>query len=159
MDNPERLYSYFLKALEHEVTKEGHGGKSFIANKANLSGAFIGQVLNPNSKKRAKLETQKKVAMACGYTYEDFLTLGKELLEGSNDHKSGAENTETTQPPIGNVIRVYNNILDKTGIKLNPEGQEKLFNLVRRRLAENAEKAVQEEFIDIISISDRKAEQ
>ena len=80
METPEKLYEYFLSALKMAVAREGHGGKSFIANKAGVSPAFIGQILNPAHKTKAKVDTQKKIAQASGYSYDEFLELGKKLL-------------------------------------------------------------------------------
>jgi len=154
------IYRQFYAALTHMLHNEWKRKQSTLGMIAGISSSHMSGIAKGD--KKPTFLKQKAIATACGYTYEQFLELGKNLLEKRADSETTKESDpkkkETPTVPVGNVIRVYNNILEKTGIKLDPEGQEKLFNLVRRKLAENQEKAVQEEFVDIISISDRKAE-
>ena len=159
--NDADTYDYFLAALSHTVKKMGRGAITTIAIEAGVSQGYLSQILNKKKAKKAGFQAQLKIAKACGYSYEDFLMVGKKLLEKGQEAETADDPPETKQqkpqPPVGNVIRVYNNILERTGIELDAEGQEKLFNLIRRKLRENAEKEVQDEFVDIAKILDRKA--
>ncbi len=93
METVETLYSYFFKALEHVVAQKGYGGKTEIAIDAGISNALVSQILSPKSKKKASLKTQKAIAKACGYKYEEFLALGRRLLKGK-----GAEEPPSRPP-------------------------------------------------------------
>ena len=96
-----------------------------------------------------------------GYSYIEYLQLGRRLVKGESSacfNKSipGIEESRAEsqpKPPIGNVIRVYNTILEKTGIQLNAEGQEKLFNLIKKKLHEKTVEAAEQDFVEILSLS------
>jgi len=150
--NEERAYSYFLTAFVHILNNKYSAFEIAIA--ADVSEAYISQI--KNKKRHAGFKGQVKIAEACGYDYLDFLQLGQKLIEGSAETPV-PEKDNRKKPPVGNVIRVYNNIMKKTGIELDAEGQEKLFNLIRRKLEENAAKEVENEFFDIASIWNQKA--
>ncbi len=102
-------------------------------------------------------------------SYLDMLNIGQQINDGILPEKnspielkenkkdapassSGAE-ANKTPPQIGNVIRVYNNVVEKTGIKLDAEGQEKLFNLIKQRLQEKAADAAEKDLLDVISLT------
>ena len=159
--NDADTYDYFLAALSHTVKKTGRGAITSIAIDAGISHGYLSQILSKKKSKKAGFQAQINIAKACGSSYEDFLMLGKKLLKEGLEAEAADDSPEPKkqkpQPPVGNVIRVYNNILERTGIELDAEGQEKLFNLIRRKLQENAEKEVQDEFVDIAKIWDRKA--
>ena len=155
-------YKYFLAALNHWIEKTGRGYQKILALETGKTKGYISQLLSPKRKKPISFELQNDLAEACGYSYEDFLMLGKRILENnshaeSTSEKKADEKETRSKPPVGNVIRVYNNILERTGIELDAEGQEKLFNLIRRKLEENAAKEVENEFLDIASIWNQKA--
>ena len=90
----------------------------------------------------------------------DLVQSIKKENNGSNrvvQEKTKDDVGASSHPPIGNVIRVYNNIIEKSGIELDPEGQQKLFDLVKKRLYENSEKETETEIMDIISFSSKRA--
>lgn len=80
MDAIEKNYRYFLTALEFWAENEGWGAKTTLAAAVQKSLAFIGQILS--HKNRASFATQVQLAEACGYSYLDFLNLGRRQVEG-----------------------------------------------------------------------------
>jgi len=150
----DNAYVYFLTAL-NDILKNQQSAVELSLN-AMVSEAYISQI--KNEKRQAGFMGQIKIANACGYEYFDFLQLGKSLVDGSQKIKTSQkdrfENLQSkAKPQIGNVIRVYNNVLEKTGIELDEEGQEKLFNLIKERLQEKAVEAAEKDLLDIISIT------
>lgn len=83
METVNTLYSYFDTALLHVIEDGGHGFKNWLALEVGVSNAHISQVVSRKNKKRASQDLQEKIAVACGYTLEDFLKRGKALLSGA----------------------------------------------------------------------------
>ncbi|WP_457571505.1 hypothetical protein [Desulfovulcanus sp.] len=69
----------FREALKFCIDALGWGGQRKIANKANLSPIYLNNILKgrtPGSE-----AARAAIAGALGYTYEDFLRLGRSLIE------------------------------------------------------------------------------
>jgi len=143
-----RTYKQFLTALTQEVKQNWYKKTSKLAALASISQGNLSKILN--EKIETPLDTQFRLAKACGYEYTDFLAKGEFLLTGTKINES------TKSPPVGNIIRVYNNILEKTGLDLDAEGQEKLFDLIKRRLTEKTAEAAEHEITEIISLTDKR---
>lgn len=93
-------------------------------------------------------------ANACGYEYLEFLEYGKKLLEKKT--KPGTKRDSLSDPPIGNVIRVYNNVMEKSGLDLDEQGEKRLFDVIKDRLKENSTGATEKDIINIIALSKEK---
>lgn len=76
----ELTYAYFDAAFRYFADKKGYGFQTFIAQKAGVSAAFVSQLLRC-TKKRCSFGFQVSIAEALGFTYEDFLRFGRELIE------------------------------------------------------------------------------
>lgn len=137
-------------ALNHETKTNWPRQKNALAMEAGVSSSTITDILQENSK--ATYETRAALATACGYEYLEFLEFGKSLIE---NNKTALKNQETS-PPVGNIIRIYNNILKKTGVDLPPEGQEELFNIIKDDLKKKSEKDTEKNIINIISLSKKR---
>ena len=103
--NLEQRYKYFIARLAHEVKKRGHGGLAEIGNAIGLKGggAYIGQILKPNSSKRASDKIQAKIAdYICG-NEERFIDEGMQI---ENFGYIKSEITKATQPsdPSPNIL-------------------------------------------------------
>ena len=135
--------------------------RSIGVEPANLSG-FLNRHLNYSENKRVQISTFFKTS------YLDMLNLGYKIQNGefqpegttkysseqyNRQQKNYSQQNKENPPPISNVIRIYNSILQKTGIELSPEAQEKLFNLVRKKLHEQADEAAEKELLDVISLT------
>lgn len=77
MDN-EDITMNFQSALNHSIGKIGYGAQRKIAEKAGISQQYISGILS--GKRFGKEDVRRDIAKACGYDYEDFLKLGKNLL-------------------------------------------------------------------------------
>ena len=74
-------YKYFVARLRHEVEKLGHGGKSYIGKNIGKSGSFIGQIVDPNTNKKASVDTQIAIAEFISGSEEKFIQEGMEFEE------------------------------------------------------------------------------
>ena len=137
-------YERFIKAAKHH-TKNLSAGE--IAYKYGCSAEYIYMIVN--GKKNAGRSTQLKFAKACG-----FKTISSFIESVSPEDNKTIKPKKS--PSVGNIIRVYNNILEKTGLDLDAEGQEKLFDLIKRRLTEKTAEAAEHEITEIISLTDKR---
>ena len=96
METAETLYSYFLKAIRNHVEANGRGTGKVLAIEAGISSQMLSQVLN--CKKKAGPATQKKLAKACGYPLDEFLSRGKKLIAGEDPGTlTKSSNTDLTK--------------------------------------------------------------
>ena len=138
----------FGAALYYYRKKKPHFNQEMMGDAVGVSQAMISKIekgLNDGS-----AELREKIVKYFKIPYSDFLAKGESLLTGTKTIKS------TESPPVGNIIRVYNNILERTGLELDEEGQEKLFNLIKRRLSEKTAEAAEKEITEIISLTDKR---
>ena len=120
---------------------------------ASLLGVKPNVVTNVHGITRQKpsLEYITAVAKACGLSMDYLLW----------DKKSEPTKTKTksSPPPVGNAIRIYNNVLKRTGLELDAEGQEKLFKLIQDMLKEEAElEETEDSIVNSISIASHKVD-
>ncbi|WP_027360143.1 helix-turn-helix domain-containing protein [Desulforegula conservatrix] len=86
MDIYTEIYEAFMMALRYFVEKEGYGGRSFLAAKANISSALMTQILHKTKPKPVGKKLQGQLANACGHELDDFIELGRKLLsEGKTE--------------------------------------------------------------------------
>ncbi len=144
-------YERFIKAAKYHAKNKSAGE---IAYNYGCSVEYIYMIVN--GKKNAGRSTQLKFAKACGFeTVISFIESGSPKTQLSKSEDISV--IKSTKPPeVGNIIRVYNNILEKTGLDLDAEGQEKLFNLIKRRLSEKTAEAAEKEITEIISLTDKR---
>lgn len=103
METPETLYSYFFKALTNYVKDGGHGSIKDIAGKVGISGAYLSQIVSEKVNKRATPQKQKEIAKACGYEFDEFLALGRTLLNNEIPHgkSSGIDHVKNQDAKVG----------------------------------------------------------
>jgi len=75
----------FLIALKHTIKGKYNKKEGKLAEEAGISGGFLSMILS--GKKKASLENQEKLAKACGYSYINFLALGRKLHMGNKENK------------------------------------------------------------------------
>lgn len=78
-ESPEYLYECFMKALEYEAAKKGRGGRAYLATAAGISNAYVTQIFK--REKSASFTKQVELSRSLGYTFEEFLGLGRSLVE------------------------------------------------------------------------------
>jgi len=77
MDTPSKLYEYFEEALNYFLHGRPEISRKSICSDAGFSEQYLGQVIN--GVKKASVASQVKIAKAVGYSYEDFLSIGKKI--------------------------------------------------------------------------------
>jgi transcriptional regulator with XRE-family HTH domain len=90
---------YFKRAFFYcAKEREGYGGQTAIAHSMGVSVSYINQIAT--GKKKPGFKAQQKIADACGYDYESFLNLGRDLIqqeEGSTPTTEHRSIKQTTQ--------------------------------------------------------------
>jgi len=157
------IYMQFYTALSFMLKTEWKRKQTLLGDESGISKGYMADIAK--CRRKASFEKRKSIAKTCGYEYIDFLQYGKDLIERNTVEHSKTEksrlkkqlsSSDIVEPPIGNVIRVYNNIIEKAGIELDEEGQEKLFKLIKRRLKYHSWKDTETEIIDIISLAEKR---
>lgn len=77
METAETIYKYFELALGYILNGPTAVERKKLAADAKISVQYISQILNPKRPQKASLRAQNKIAAAAGYSYEEFLRLGK----------------------------------------------------------------------------------
>ena len=77
------IIEQFRDALQKYVEKEGRGAQKRIALNYDCSEAYISALITGSKTVRSR-RTQKKIAHAAGYKYEDFLRLGRKPRSEKN---------------------------------------------------------------------------
>ena len=112
----------FKAALLNEKEKAGHGFQADLYRKTKVSRQYINDILN--GRKAGGEENRRKIAMALGYAYEEFLDVGYALL--------------AEEPPAEYVFQKPKEVVDIMTIGLTPE-QVKSLQEYRDLLAEGGE--------------------
>ncbi len=78
MEN-EYEYSHFMAALKHSVGSKWGGGQKRLHLDSGIGESMISQIMSGS--KKAGLKNQIKIATVYGYKFEDFLDLGRSIIE------------------------------------------------------------------------------
>ena len=138
MDFNDPRYQQFLKALKTLAKTDWYRKTGVLAQEAKISQGYLSHVIN--GKKQASYSIQVSIAEACGYSYEEFLQLGKSLLKPGE-----VQEEKTTKPTaIDPAVEILNAALEETGEKINEKQKMAVLKIIREEL-ENKTKQVQEE--------------
>ena len=77
----EIINQYFQEALNYFLVQKGFGSQSYFARKTGVSQQTISLIAR--GKAPGKEGPRRKIAEATGFSYEEFLSLGKILLEAN----------------------------------------------------------------------------
>jgi transcriptional regulator with XRE-family HTH domain len=80
METPEMIYKYFEMALNYVFYGPNPLERKAVSSTAGISVQYLSQILSPSNPKRASIKSQKKIAEAAGYSYDEFLQRGKYIL-------------------------------------------------------------------------------
>lgn len=70
----------FIRALQREIDEQGYGAQKKLAEKLSVSRQHLNDIIG--GRKSAGKRLQERIADAYGFEYENFLALGRMLLEG-----------------------------------------------------------------------------
>ena len=146
------IYQRFYVALKKETEVNWHRQKNKLAMETGTSSSTITDIFKKQTK--ASFNMRNAFANACGYEYLEFLEYGRKLLEDKTE--PGTKRESLSDPPIGNVIRVYNNVMKKSGLELDAQGEKRLFDVIKDRLKENSTGTTAKDILNIISLSEKK---
>ncbi|MCG8642299.1 MAG: hypothetical protein MI862_21415, partial [Desulfobacterales bacterium] len=105
-------YQYFIAALKHTKQKKGAGFQNNLAITVEKSEPYISKVINQKS--IASFNLQNKIAEACGYEYDEFLSFGKKLARGG---KFIDEIKKVVH--IDPAVQILHEALEETGVEIN----------------------------------------
>jgi len=96
-------YESFFKALCTVIERDWRGRKGVLAQEADISGGYLSDILS--RKRKASFKKQSSLAIAAGYTYEDFIDLGQKLLaeEDPGSLKKSSDTNLTKEVPSKEV--------------------------------------------------------
>lgn len=104
-----KTYRYFMAALQ-EVLR-GETRQIDIAEMSGLASQSINGYIK--GRKVAGMAAQEKMALACGYDYLDFLTWGRELIDGPQE--TLAEESEPLHQSPTDVLSMVASLVDNAG--------------------------------------------
>lgn len=81
-------YDFFMAALEYWESKthsQNLSARQILEDKTGFTQGYISKLLNKKRAAPISYKAQVKLAAACGYSYFDFLELGKKLLAEGHD--------------------------------------------------------------------------
>jgi phage repressor protein C with HTH and peptisase S24 domain len=112
MEKNRNPHDYFLEALKYETKLKWRGKKKLLASQSGISVPFLSQILH--GIKNAGTETQGQLSNVLGYSYEEFIALGRSLIKtGQPPPQKAAEQP----PPIEhNLIVQVNSQSDKDSL-------------------------------------------
>jgi phage repressor protein C with HTH and peptisase S24 domain len=81
----------FSTALRHLLAKKGHGAQLALANQLRLTPQYISRL--SRAERVGSEDIRRNIASVLGYSYEDFLELGRALLRGEtpSEREAGFE--------------------------------------------------------------------
>ncbi len=84
-------------------------------------------------KKKLTFEKRNKIASICGYSYDEFLQHGKEILENLN----GVTSEKNNPTPMDPAIQILQEALEETGVEINDKQKEAVIKILREELKES----------------------
>lgn len=120
-------YESFFIALCTVIERDWRGRKGVLAQEADISGGYLSDILS--RKRKASFKKQNSLAIAAGYTYEDFIDLGQKLLaeEDPDSLKKSSDTSLTKEVPSKEV---------KVGKKMEVEELRELLHHYKEELSE-----------------------
>jgi len=101
IETPEILYEYFELALNSCLNGPKKRERKAIAVECGFTVQFLGQLIHPTNPKKVPSKRRPDIAKACGYTYEQFLELGKSIKKNKKPDsidKTPSNVAETSLP-------------------------------------------------------------
>lgn len=88
----EDFMKQFRAALSMWVKREGYGSQNRLAAAVGVSPQYLSEILN--EKKDGTEEKRRAIAEASGHTYEEFLNIGREILESGQQQDKNDTNKD-----------------------------------------------------------------
>lgn len=117
MEKGRNPYEYFKAAFEYEMNHNWHKKQKILAGLCDVSIPLISQILH--GKKNAGIETIGKIATAMGYTFEEFFSFGRSIIEKNENISEPKPNkngillrfpVELKPPPSKSLIDMHKNL-------------------------------------------------
>lgn len=139
-------HNFFLLALLKISKRDWFRKTNLLAKKARVRLRLLNDIYD--NKIIAPKHLQKIIAKACGYTYEEFLEIGKQEEKKIRDQMYPDEN-KGTPTPINEIAEAINEVVQERGEELTPERTRKLIGFVKKILAaeksEELDQAIEDE--------------
>lgn len=135
----ENIKESFVRAFQREIDTNGYGAQKKVASELTISRQHINDVLG--GRKVAGKRLQERIANFYGYSYENFLALGRMLLDGVPEEE--VERKASVLRKRQDTHRVEKSINVGGGNHTVQEGDQELFlTSDERRLLETYRKLI-----------------
>jgi transcriptional regulator with XRE-family HTH domain len=88
----------FSAALAHLVSKKGRGAQEALAKQVRITPQYISRLAR--GERSGAEDVRRKIASALGYSYDEFLALGRALLRGDHSSSIGSTSDELIRKPV-----------------------------------------------------------
>lgn len=87
----------FHAAFEYEIRNAGRGIQKKLSSMTNVQPSVINDIYKRRT--HGSEATRERLVNALGYSYEDFLSLGRSILEGKDPEKTSIKEPESQLSP------------------------------------------------------------
>lgn len=122
----EPVHKYFQFALKYQLEQQGRGTQNQLAVKLGFHPSYIMQIKNGN--RVGTPETQARIAAALGYSYEEFLYLGRSIYNETKDKLSKSD-----------AQRIHQSISHPIGYSLDNDDLWKKISVILEKLPDDKE--------------------
>lgn len=113
------------------LTTSWHRKQSTLGQEAGISRGFMSEVVK--GKKKLTFEKRQKIAELCGYSYDNFIQHGKQIVDDS----TGNASDQQKPIPFDPAIQILQEALEETGVKINNKQKQAVINILRDKLKES----------------------
>jgi hypothetical protein len=138
MKDEDPIYKCFFEALTHETKTNWYRQQSALSLEADISTSYLTDILKGRTK--ASYPIRDALSKACGYSYQEFLQLGQDLLDGNDPSKKKPKTIQKEKKPglmptpIDPVVQLLQEALEETGVKINKKQKEAVIKILREEL-------------------------
>ncbi|MEH0020842.1 MAG: hypothetical protein V6Z89_14395 [Desulfobacter sp.] len=127
-----KSYDYFITALEHAKALDSVGFQNRLSLKIEKSEGYISQIFN--RKAIASFNLQNEISEACGFDYEEFLALGKNLSQGKESEvRSEADAVNHLDP----ALQILHEALEESQVEISEKQKEACLEIIREELGKS----------------------
>lgn len=102
----QRIHESFEAALKHVLKEQGWGSKTALAKRVGISPQYMSQLAN--GERKGDEELRHSIARELGFSYEDFLAIGRKILNIPPEEKERFPYSEKlTNFPVRSDARAF----------------------------------------------------
>ena len=130
-----KSYDYFITALEHAKALDSVGFQNRLSLKIEKSEGYISQIFN--RKTIASFNLQNEISEACGFDYDEFLALGKNLSQGK---EIGVRSESDAVTHLDPALQILQEALEETEVEINEKQKQACLEIIQEELGKSNDK-------------------